>query len=54
MNIKMDLTSAETYQKLFTKLQNPDVTYQNYVKRLAKYHFQVRAIIQVIITLLIN
>ncbi|KAL0841844.1 hypothetical protein ABMA28_014083 [Loxostege sticticalis] len=46
MNIKMDLTSAETYQKLFTKLQNPDVTYQNYVKRLAKYHFQVRAIIQ--------
>ncbi|CAG9783562.1 unnamed protein product [Diatraea saccharalis] len=46
MNIKTDINSTETYQKLFTKLENPDVVYQNYVKKLAKYHFQVKAIIQ--------
>ncbi|XP_053625606.1 vesicle transport protein SEC20 [Plodia interpunctella] len=46
MNIKMDITSTDTYQKLFAKLENPDVTYQNFVKMLAKYHFQVKAIIQ--------
>ncbi|RVE54792.1 hypothetical protein evm_000559 [Chilo suppressalis] len=46
MNIKTDINSTETYQKLFTKLENPDVIYQNYVKKLAKYHFQVKAIIQ--------
>lgn len=42
----MDINSTETYQKLFTKLENPDVNYQNFVKKLAKYHFQVKAIIQ--------
>ncbi|XP_026758046.1 vesicle transport protein SEC20 isoform X2 [Galleria mellonella] len=46
MNIKTDINSPETFQKLFTKLENPDVIYQNYVKKLAKYHFQVKAIIQ--------
>ncbi|KAJ0180346.1 hypothetical protein K1T71_003750 [Dendrolimus kikuchii] len=46
MNIKTEISTSEIYQKLFTKLENPDVVYQNYVKRLAKYHFQVKAIIQ--------
>ncbi|KAL4714082.1 hypothetical protein ACJJTC_008436 [Scirpophaga incertulas] len=46
MNIKPDINSTETYQKLFTKLENPDLTYQHYVKKLAKYHFHVKAIIQ--------
>lgn len=47
MTMKLDISTTETYQKLFTKLDNPDVTYQNFVKRLAKYHLQVKAIIQV-------
>ncbi|XP_028175837.1 vesicle transport protein SEC20 [Ostrinia furnacalis] len=47
MNIKNDINSTEAYQQLFPKLlENPQVTYQNYVKRLAKFHFQVKAIIQ--------
>ncbi|CAG5011994.1 unnamed protein product [Parnassius apollo] len=46
LNIKTDINSTETYKKLFAKLENPDVTYQNFVKNLAKYHFQVKAVMQ--------
>ncbi|XP_026329796.1 vesicle transport protein SEC20 [Hyposmocoma kahamanoa] len=46
MSMKLDISTTDTYQKLFTKLDNSDVTYQNFVKRLAKYHLQVKAIIQ--------
>lgn len=46
MNLKTAINNNEAYQKLFTKLENPDVTFQNYVKKLAKYNFQVKAIIQ--------
>ncbi|XP_063360065.1 vesicle transport protein SEC20 [Cydia amplana] len=46
MNIKPDLNSIDSYQKLFSKLDNPDVVFQNFVKKLAKYHFQVKATIQ--------
>ncbi|XP_075970060.1 vesicle transport protein Sec20 [Anticarsia gemmatalis] len=41
-----EMNSKETYKKLFPKLENPDITYQNYVKKLAKYHFQIKAVIQ--------
>ncbi|XP_049867002.1 vesicle transport protein SEC20-like [Pectinophora gossypiella] len=46
MNGKQDINSTETYQTLFSKLENPDVIYQNFVKRLAKYYFQTKAVIQ--------
>ncbi|XP_014368068.2 vesicle transport protein SEC20 [Papilio machaon] len=46
LHITPDINSTETYQKLFAKLQNPDVNYQNFVKNLAKYQFQVNAVIQ--------
>lgn len=45
--VKPEININETFQKLFPKLENPDVTYQNFVKHLAKYHFEVKAIIQV-------
>ncbi|XP_013190017.1 vesicle transport protein SEC20 [Amyelois transitella] len=45
-NIKKDINSTETYKTLFSKLENPDITYQNFVKRLARFHFQIRAIMQ--------
>lgn len=32
MNIKQDIHSIDGYQKLFSKLENPDVVFQNYEK----------------------
>ncbi|KAG6452905.1 vesicle transport protein SEC20 [Manduca sexta] len=46
MSIKLDPTTTEVYQSLFSKFDNSDITYQNFIKRLATYHFQVKAIIQ--------
>ncbi|XP_049867004.1 vesicle transport protein SEC20-like [Pectinophora gossypiella] len=45
MNMKM-VHSMDKYQKIFTKSDSPDVTFQNYVQRLAKYNFQIKALIQ--------
>lgn len=47
MNIKQDIHSIDGYQKMFSKLENPDVVFQNYVKKIARYQFQIKAIIQV-------
>lgn len=48
MNLAMDINySGQSSQKLFSKTNDADVTYQTFVKNLAKYHFQVKAIIQV-------
>ncbi|KAJ2952581.1 hypothetical protein O0L34_g6904 [Tuta absoluta] len=46
MNKKMAMTSYETIQNKFSKLESSDATYQSFVKRLAKYHLHVKAIIQ--------
>ncbi|CAB3251865.1 unnamed protein product [Arctia plantaginis] len=40
------MSSNDEYQKLFKKLEDADTTYKNFVKKFAKYHFQVKAIIQ--------
>lgn len=47
MNLKAAMNNNDEYQKLFKKLEDADATYKNFVKKLAKYHFQVKAIIQV-------
>lgn len=52
MNFKVDLNNHEPFHKLISHLDNPDVTYANFVKKLAKHHFHVKAIIQVSITYL--
>ncbi|XP_068629959.1 vesicle transport protein SEC20 [Battus philenor] len=46
LNVKPDINTTDTYQKLFSKLQCQDANYQSFVKNLAKYHFQVKAVIQ--------
>lgn len=45
MNLSIDIHSGIN-QRIFSKMDNSDVTYQNFVKNLATYHFQVKAIIQ--------
>lgn len=47
MNLKLNLANVEAFKKIATKLEDPDQTYQNFVNNLAKYHFQVKAIVQV-------
>ncbi|XP_041976984.1 vesicle transport protein SEC20 [Aricia agestis] len=38
--------NSESFKSVFKKFENPDVTYQTFVKNLAKGHFLVKAIIQ--------
>ncbi|KAI5638510.1 sec20 domain-containing protein [Phthorimaea operculella] len=42
----MAMTGYETLHSKFSKLESSDATYQGFVKRLAKYHLHVKAIIQ--------
>ncbi|CAG4908041.1 unnamed protein product [Colias eurytheme] len=41
----IDLSSQQAYGKFTEKLDNADITYQNFVKTAAKYHFQLKAVI---------
>lgn len=50
MNLKSERDlSSDFSKKVFGKADSPDTIYQNYVKQLAKHHFTVKNIIQVII-----
>lgn len=44
---KIDFHNKEAFQNMISKLSNPDQSYQNFVKILAKHHFEVKAVIQV-------
>lgn len=46
-NVDKNVNSADAFKKLASELEDPDQTYQNFVKTLSKYHFEVKAIIQV-------
>ncbi|CAG9585719.1 unnamed protein product [Danaus chrysippus] len=46
MNLRMDLKHHRLNQKHDQKIDNIDSTFQIFIKSLAKYHFQVKAIIQ--------
>lgn len=47
MILTINLNMNDKFQKVgVDKLEEPDVTYKNFVQNLATYHFQVKAIIQ--------